>query len=458
MHPRTLTRAFAVALLLVSSAANAGRVWKDRGNKMKSNKKKGAVAYKAWLPQWTRHLASLALVAVLAAAPFGVASGAVIFASYNPSLKSDCKQRGVSCTFGVLGVSVGGRFDMHAGAQIGTGPLSTQVFHVPGQPAALANFFPTQQGSMASELRIDKNQNVTRQKQEEIRGGSVTARTPRVAYTTTPKDFERTIPIATNTAFRNGINPATGDTSTAEARARAQFFLLPILNSALVVADLRGTFSEYVRNAAPAKQSTAPDGKAGTLIRDPLVWGNLPAETSLSHVFGLDAADFRVRNDDHGGVASMSMQLGTDAFGSSPGNLGFDDEGNPLLLQLDLAFLSSGDVFLRFQSDNSFGQRFFDPESNDAPISDVGLFIAQRLASALVFDALTSAWTLSRNVALLGEAFDVPASRSDVDVDYIVAVQVSPVPEPSTLVLLAAGLGGLLALRRRPAIPGQNPS
>jgi len=58
----------------------------------------------------------------------------------------------------------------------------------------------------------------------------------------------------------------------------------------------------------------------------------------------------------------------------------------------------------------------------------------------------------------LGEAFDVPTGRSDVDVDYIVAVQVSPVPEPSTLVLLAAGLGGLLALRRRPAIPGQNPS
>lgn len=422
---------------------------------MKSNQNKGAVAHKAWLPRWTRHLAPLALAAALAAAPLGAASGAAIFASYNPSLTSDCKERGRSCTFGALGVSVGGRFDMHAGAQIGTGPLSTQVFHVPGQPAPLANFFPTQQLNMAAELRIDRNQNVTRQQQMEIRGGAVTARTPPVAYATTPKDFERTIPIATNNAFRNGIDPATGDTSTAEARARARFFLLPILNTALVVADLRGTFSEYVRNAAPGKQSTAPTGRAGTLIRDPLAWDNLPAETTLSHVFGLDAADFRIRNDDPEGVASMSMQLGTDAFGSSPGNLGSDDEGDPLLLQLDLAFLSGGDVFLRFQSDNSFGQRFFDPESSDAPItSDVGLFIAQRLASALVFDALTSTWTLSRDVALFGEAFDVPAGRSDVDVDYIVAVQVSPVPEPSTLVLLAAALGGLFALRRRPAIPG----
>lgn len=423
------------------------------GGKMKSNQNKSAVACKTRLLRWKCHLAPLALTATLAAAPFGAASGAVIFASYNPSLTSDCKERGRSCTFGALGVSVGGRFDMHAGAQIGTGPLSTQVFHVPGQPAAVANFFPTQQLNMVPALRIDRNQMITRQQQVEIRGGTVAARTPPVAYTTTPKDFERTIPIATNNAFRNGIDPATGDTSTAEARARAQFFLLPLLNTALVVADLRGTFSEYVRNAAPGKQSTAPTGRAGTLIRDPLEWDNLPAETTLSHVFGLDAGDFRIRNDDPEGVASLSMQLGTDAFGLSPGNLGFDDEGNPLLVELDLAFISGGDVFLRFQSDNSFGQRFFDPESSNAPItSDLDLFIAQRLASALVFDALTSTWTLSRNVALFGEAFDVPAGESGVDVDYIVAVQVSPaVPEPSTLVLLAAGFGGLFALRRRPA-------
>jgi len=111
----------------------------------------------------------------------------------------------------------------------------------------------------------------------------------------------------------------------------------------------------------------------------------------LGHVFSLNAGDFRIRNDDPEGVASMSMQLGTDAFGPSPGNLGFDGEGNPLLAELDLAFLSGGDVFLRFQSDNSFGQRFFDPESSNAPItSDVELFIAQRLASALMFDAFTS--------------------------------------------------------------------
>lgn len=419
-------------------------------------KYKVAVACKTRRPRWTCHLIPLALVVSLAIAPFGAASGAVIFASYNPSLTSDCKERGRSCTFGALGVSVDGRFDMHSGAQIGIGPLSTQVFHVPGQPA-VGNFFPTEQLNMAPALRIDRNQMITRQQQVENRGGAVAARRPLVDYFTTPKDFERTLPIATNNAFRNGIDPATGDTSTAEARARAQFYLVPLLNTALVVADLRGTFSEYVRNAAPSKQSTAPTGRAGTLIRDPLEWDNLPADTTLSHVFGLDAGDFRIRNDDPEGVASMRMQLGTDAFGPSPGDIGLDDEGKPLLIELDFAFLSGGDVFLRFRRDSSFGQRFYDPENGNAPIlSDIELFIAERLASALVFDAPTSTWTLSRNLALFGEAFDVPTGRSSVDVDYIVAVQVSPaVPEPSTLALLAGGFVGLFALRRRPVIPAR---
>ena len=152
---------------------------------------------------------------------------------------------------------------------------------------------------------------------------------------------------------------------------------------------------------------------------------------------------------------------GTDGSNPSPstGESGGDDfgdgrqRGNPLLMELDLDFMPSGDIFLQFQQDSSLGaQTFFDP-LNGAPITgSIDDFVATRLISALVFDPTTTTWTLSGDVSLLGDRFDVPTAVSTLNIDYILTQQVSGVPEPPTLPLLAVPiilLAGLLSGRRR---------
>lgn len=383
-------------------------------------------------------LACLLAVIVLRA---DVSLGGVIFESFN----------GVGTASITIAPNVnippsGGTFDMHVGAQVDFSiPPSAQVFHVPGQPAALSTFFPTKTTAMAAGAQITPNRKVNAQKNLIIKGGAVTFVTPPVPYVTTPKDFTRTIPISTNTAFRTGTHPKTQMTSTAEALAKLS---LSTVNNAAVVNPV-GSFSEFVRNGPIG--NNGPNGMAGTLLRDPITFSNVPGGSLSSMIFSLDSTDFRVQSNEPTGLAAAEIQLGTDAFGSTGGSLGLDADGNPLLMQLDVDFMSSGDIFLQFQADSSLAQQtFFDPENGNAPISgDVAIFVATRLADALVFDPTTTTWTLSRNVALFGESFMVPNFEGTLNLDYTLAQEVLATPAPPTLVLFGLAIMLLVALAER---------
>jgi hypothetical protein len=166
-------------------------------------------------------------------------------------------------------------------------------------------------------------------------------------------------------------------------------------------------------------------------------------------VFRLSKSDFRVQSNTPGGIADVDFELGTNAFGTVAGSLGLDSDGNPLLFMIQLAFLPNGTAWVSAEADSSFsGQQFFDPENGDAPITgSLDDFLANRLTSALQYDATGGVWTLDQDVSLLGESFDIPTGETSFQLDYTTLQQVSyDTPEPETIGLALAGFGILLLM------------
>jgi hypothetical protein len=391
--------------------------------------------------------ARLALGVLLVGGTAAAGWSATIFSSFNTIWQPIvADNRGRPST-------VGGTFDLHAGAQVvGALPVATQVFHTPAQPglAAFPGFFPTQQGAMAAkEVGADKRM--------QLDGGGGRWVAPPVPYVQSPKDFERGIPFTTQTAFRRATDAAGVVQTNAEAVAKAQFTLA----GATATVNPAGSYSslDCVKlaggNCSLRDKEAAPNGAAGSLVRDPMSYTNIGPDALASSIFSLSQSDFRVQNTDNSGMAVMEFELGTDAFGIDPGSLGLDTDGNPMLLQMQMAFLPDGTAWLSMEFDASFSdQQFFDPQNGNAPITgNLEDFVANRMNDAMQYDPAAGQWTLKGDVSLFGESFAIPSGETSMQLDYTTLQMVSHnAPEPGTVGLGLVSLGALGVagwLRRR---------
>jgi hypothetical protein len=383
------------------------------------------------------------LLGVLLLGTVRTVPAATVFAAFNPQFSSTVADN--------LGrpSTLNGLFDLHAGAQaIGALPVNTQVFHLPtGQPGIPATFFPTTSGPAAF-------REVGRQKVMQLIGGAATWNPPPVAYTQTAKDFTRGIPFTTQTAFRQSTD-ATGTIRTnAEAVAKATFSQAGATATVNPVGSYASLDCVKVGggNCTFRDKMAANSGKAGSLVRDPLLYSNMGPGSTDSNVIGLSQSDFRVQNSDPNGMAIMSFEVGTDAFGSDPGALGLDTDGNPRLVQMLLAFLPDGTAWVSVESDSFLSnQQFFDPENSNLPIQgSLEDFVSNRLNNVLQYDPTNGQWTLSRDVSLFGEGFAIPQGVTSMQLDYTTMEQVSGgVPEPGTWGLALAGMAVFVAGRSR---------
>src|SRR5690606_30609551 len=93
---------------------------------------------------------------------------------------------------------------------------------------------------------------------------------------------------------------------------------------------------------------------------------------------------------------------------------------------------------------------------NQLIVGNVGAFVTNRLENALVYDDLSSTWSLSRNVELFTFQLTAPSATNDLRLDFLsgqIAVAGAPVPEPSSLTLAVIGtLGAFFYLRTNRAI------
>jgi hypothetical protein len=305
-----------------------------------------------------------------------------------------------------------GTFSLHSASEAGSGSNFVSSYaHYPDQIAPIPEeFFPT-----------GVNTPVT---------GPFSSRSVIPVRLTPPIPYEPA-PIAFNQIFDAIAGKVTSGTTSAASGAFAEFTrTMGPRGQPFVQADTTGTFVTLTRGNRP--------GRAGALALDPEEFTGVQVGDVFDYTLNFSKNDFSVQVDDKDGFAGSVTEGGANLPGLSPGTLGTDYAGNPLLYRLTIGFDPSFDQpYVTFVGNRGEGE--FVVPGTSVPLSDGD--IAQRVLNAVQRIPGTNQWELSNDLNLFEyeATLQAPVANLDVSTAHGLIAEAAVTPEPSSLRLLAVG-------------------
>jgi hypothetical protein len=334
--------------------------------------------------------------------------------------------------------SNGGKFSLHAGAMVAGAPApNPDVKHLPAKQPAAANVLPVGILNPKAALKDQRAAYVP------LAGGAM--------YNNQDKNFTmppaakvvNTSGVATNAATTAAAGVFPAFTTTAKAEAQVSFVedpakvytvdpeksMVQIGNPTQAVVTLKGISTR-----------AGPASNAASLVLDPLTFTGIAAGDQLRGAIGFSAANFRMQVNAPDGLVTAVNEVGTDLQGVSPGALGTSFGGLSLIYRLQVTLVSDSTPIVDFQSNPAF--TFFSPDDpTETALSDPQAFVRSRFAADLNPTAGPGdLFTLTQNLTLIDYKATATAAQSTLAVDYLLGQVAVTVPEPSSLVLLGAGL------------------
>jgi hypothetical protein len=284
---------------------------------------------------------------------------------------------------------------------------------------------------------------------------------PTKNYLSDPKPFGQGL-VATDEAKREAT--VKGTTTTAKGQAAAKFVETKVDTDKFYTVDTTGSVADVKQIGFGA-----PDGRATSLVLDPLTFSDAEPGDILRGFYSLTADDFQVQVNDPGGVFASFAEGGTNLLGPPTDPLMTDFAGNELIFRLLVTVLPDStvpDVLFTFNSAFNFYNPGVDPDQTGPaiPSSLVKSTFEDRFRSALVPGAGPGGiFRLKDDITLFSFNQESPSSlgTDGVSVDFASGqVAVVAVPEPTIGVLMASSLTTVAAYllashaRRRDRVVG----